>query len=287
MESITSGLASPWSIAFLPGGRMLVTENEGTMKIVTQEGVQSLVHGVPPVLPPLGEVPVEVADAILRGMQLLPEDRFATLGAMLDVLEAPLAIDPDTDRATSRRQRRAFAIAVSTIGVANFIVGAIRTGGRFDLGVGGVLVQSLVGLAGVLVGVIVLRRAFWRTAHDRKLVALLLLAMSAMSLHRAIAYIEGGEVVSVLRTDAIYTTAMLCLAAVAIERWFLVAAALMATYFALSYLVPATAVAGFGVAIIGLIVLAIWFWREPRLAPRGSPSRPGTPSSKTRRLRKS
>jgi len=49
VETVTSGLASPWSIAFLPGGRMLVTENEGTMKIVTQEGVQSLVHGVPPV----------------------------------------------------------------------------------------------------------------------------------------------------------------------------------------------------------------------------------------------
>jgi aldose sugar dehydrogenase len=49
VETVTSGLASPWSIAFLPGGRMLVTENEGTMKIVTQEGVQSLVHGIPPV----------------------------------------------------------------------------------------------------------------------------------------------------------------------------------------------------------------------------------------------
>jgi glucose/arabinose dehydrogenase len=49
VETVTSGLSSPWSLAFLPDGKMLVTELKGTMRIVTKEGVHSVVDGVPPV----------------------------------------------------------------------------------------------------------------------------------------------------------------------------------------------------------------------------------------------
>jgi glucose/arabinose dehydrogenase len=49
VTTVTAGLSSPWSLAFLPDGKMLVTENRGTMRIVTRDGVQSGVEGVPPV----------------------------------------------------------------------------------------------------------------------------------------------------------------------------------------------------------------------------------------------
>ena len=49
VTTVTAGLASPWSLAFLPDGKMLVTESRGTMRIVTRDGVQSAVDGVPPV----------------------------------------------------------------------------------------------------------------------------------------------------------------------------------------------------------------------------------------------
>jgi glucose/arabinose dehydrogenase len=47
-ETVASGLANPWALAFLPDGRMLVTERPGRMRIVTKDGKLS---------PPLGGVP--------------------------------------------------------------------------------------------------------------------------------------------------------------------------------------------------------------------------------------
>jgi glucose/arabinose dehydrogenase len=49
VETVAIGLSTPWSFAFLPDGRILVTENRGTMRVVTPEGTHWAVDGVPPV----------------------------------------------------------------------------------------------------------------------------------------------------------------------------------------------------------------------------------------------
>jgi glucose/arabinose dehydrogenase len=50
VETIASGLVNPWSLQFLPDGRMLVTERPGRMRIVTKDGEKSAaVSGVPEV----------------------------------------------------------------------------------------------------------------------------------------------------------------------------------------------------------------------------------------------
>ena len=48
LSTVARGLVEPWSLAFLPDGRMLVTEKPGRMRIVTRDGTLS---------PPLGGLP--------------------------------------------------------------------------------------------------------------------------------------------------------------------------------------------------------------------------------------
>ena len=50
ITEIASGLDHPWAIAFLPGGRMLVTERSGTMRIIARDGtIGPALEGLPEV----------------------------------------------------------------------------------------------------------------------------------------------------------------------------------------------------------------------------------------------
>jgi len=64
VETIASGLANPWALAFLPDARMLVTERPGRMRIVSREGTLS---------PPLGGVPKVFASGQGGSLDVVPD----------------------------------------------------------------------------------------------------------------------------------------------------------------------------------------------------------------------
>jgi glucose/arabinose dehydrogenase len=68
VETIARGLVNPWSLAFLPDGRMLVTERPGRMRIVTDKGALS---------PPISGVPKVVARGQAGLMDVVLDREFA------------------------------------------------------------------------------------------------------------------------------------------------------------------------------------------------------------------
>ena len=67
VETVAGGLVHPWSLAFLPDGRMLVTERPGRMRIVTRDGQLS---------PPLAGVPEVFAHSQAGLMDVMLGARF-------------------------------------------------------------------------------------------------------------------------------------------------------------------------------------------------------------------
>jgi glucose/arabinose dehydrogenase len=56
VETVASGLSHPWALAFLPGGRMLVTERQGRVRIVDQKGqISDPLTGLPDIRAVAGE----------------------------------------------------------------------------------------------------------------------------------------------------------------------------------------------------------------------------------------
>jgi len=68
VQTVATGLAHPWSLAFVPDGRILVTERPGRMRLVTQNGQLS---------PPLANVPKVFAVSQGGLLDVIPDRGFA------------------------------------------------------------------------------------------------------------------------------------------------------------------------------------------------------------------
>ncbi|MDB5504248.1 MAG: glucose sorbosone dehydrogenase [Tardiphaga sp.] len=68
VQTVAGGLVNPWSLAFLPDGRMLVTERPGRMRLVTPQGQLS---------PPLKDVPAVWASGQGGLLDVITDSGFA------------------------------------------------------------------------------------------------------------------------------------------------------------------------------------------------------------------
>ncbi|HSI56680.1 MAG TPA: PQQ-dependent sugar dehydrogenase [Ideonella sp.] len=69
--TVADGLVNPWSLAFLPDGRMLVTERPGRLRVVTPDGKLSA---------PVAGLPAVSAGGQCGLLEVLPDPRFADNG---------------------------------------------------------------------------------------------------------------------------------------------------------------------------------------------------------------
>lgn len=84
--TVAHGLVHPWSLAFLPDGRMLVTERPGRLRLVAPDGKLSA---------PLAGVPTVVAAGQCGLLEVLPHPQFASNGwVYLSYAEGAAEADP-------------------------------------------------------------------------------------------------------------------------------------------------------------------------------------------------
>jgi len=69
--TVARGLVNPWSVAFLPDGRFLVTERPGRLRIVDKDGTLG---------PPVGGLPPVAASGQCGLLEVLPDPKFADTG---------------------------------------------------------------------------------------------------------------------------------------------------------------------------------------------------------------
>jgi serine/threonine-protein kinase len=213
--------------------------------------------------PPASDVAPEVEATILRGLSRHPEDRFASLDEMLDVLEEVMGRDPEQDKSRFVRQRRVASAILLVLVTLNVLIAGLRTDFRYDIGVRGVLIQSAMGVVFLAAVAWAFRQTAFRTLHNKKILAALLLPMIVMSLHRSYALGTGAAVEHVLRVDAVMTIGFLAYGALFLERWLAYGALVMALYLPASYLSSRFVVPGFGASLWVVSAISAWCWPMP------------------------
>lgn len=217
------------------------------------------------------ELDPSLTDAVLRGLSPDPSARWPSMTALVDALEATIALSSDADpRAFMRQKRRALSI-VGALGTLNYVVQIARTKGRFD---NYVIFQSIaIALVVFLIVCAVLRKTLFATRHNRALLFCFGLTLGSMVVHRAYAIARNLETDDVLRVDALVALALSALGAVTLERWLWGTAAVMAGYLALSALGSLATHALFPLTLLASVALAVWNWRpHARRAPARSGS---------------
>jgi predicted Ser/Thr protein kinase len=275
-EQLEAGEIGPWSDQWVYAAalyRALYRQAPFTGATFVEHRARVLEGALRP--PPTSDVPADVEAAILRALARDRRARFASIEELLDVITSALAVHPNADAMRFARQRRRALALVLGLTAVSFVAAAVRTSFRFDLSLGGVIVQGLFGLAFLTLGALVFRKTVLSTGHHRRLFAFLALPLIGATFHRLYGLWQGASVEDVLRIDALFAIVTLTLGAIAVERWLARGALLMGAFLVVSFVLPALTTVGFGITMLGVLAIAVMSWPAPVTGGATKPARGG------------
>ena len=208
-------------------------------------------------------VPAGVHAAILRALAKEPEQRFESMGELLDELGrgSGRARDPEFDLSVARRQRVLLALIVAAAILATSVVLIVASPG-------GDLLPSPASnaIAGAIINVLLLglifvfRRSFFKNTINRRVMAWLVVSSMAMLVHRTTALVLETRVSTSMVNDLLMLGAVASMAAVAIDRWISYAAGIMFLGALLCAAFPAVSSLILVASLVAVFVLAFLFW---------------------------
>ena len=207
--------------------------------------------------------PAWIASVLTRGLSRRPADRFPTMEALLDALEAHLPRDPDLDPTRTRRERRVLGVMlfVLSIGITAFV---------FGRGVEAALPSpwDLVKIAAALLGasvtaIALLWKRLGKNLAGKRFAYVFLLGMVLMLLSRLLGVRLGLSVEQVMVLDILHVVGIFAYAAVIVERWFGAVAACGLAALGLAALRPDWGVASFAIYTLLAGAACVFFWTRP------------------------
>jgi len=209
------------------------------------------------VRPPKTDLAPDVVRALVRGLSPHPDDRYASMEALLARLE-PHVVGSVADDLAARRTRAAVAavLFVVNLGSIGVLVGRPPPYFTHEL----LLRNPVFGAAGFAIAAVVFRKRLFGAARQRELVACMFLGWLGMTFHRWLMVRLGTPILDGLVIEAIGFASLLGLAGLVLDRSLLAGAGVAVLYLAYAAWDPVHAPLLFPVMLGVVLVIAVLAW---------------------------
>ncbi|MFO0580357.1 MAG: hypothetical protein U1A78_40815, partial [Polyangia bacterium] len=220
--------------------------------------------------PPGSPVPRQLHAALVRGLAVEPDQRFASMKELL----AALAFDPEQDPAAAPLSRRVFSaslVVMAALLISLFIRPTLRQQNTVEMA----LASAVMLFCGVGLATLLLRRTLLRNAFHRGIVLLILSLTGQEALISTVAYLTH---MTVAQTVALELVALVTLCVPMtyffFRRGWLIVPAVLA---ALGCVLASPQDAGLIAMLVHVLaaVAAIWLWGRSAGAPELRPAERG------------
>ncbi len=221
---------------------------------------------------PVGStVPGTVHAAVVRGLQVDPDQRWPSLADLLGELDAIAARyrDPELDLTVARRQRVVLAMIIAVSILAMSIAVILGSPAEDMLPSAETNALAGAGINSLLLAVVfAYRRSLLKNRINRQLTAWLVVSSLAMLADRTIALVLALPVSATMAIDLLLLGSIAAMSAIIVERWIAWPAVLLLTGALMATILPGVSSVILAIAIVGVFCLAVLFWSRAAGPPR-------------------